>query len=63
MRFTQNEGLPRGSCRCRTNAYIAGECTDVGSDIFNRGLCLPSDIKITAEEQDKIMEIVRSCFD
>lgn len=37
--------------------------TDVGADIFNRGLCLPSDNKMTLEEQDKIIEIVRSCFE
>lgn len=35
----------------------------VGRDIFIRGLCLPSDIKMTAEEQDIIIKIVRSCFD
>lgn len=36
---------------------------DVGSDIFRRGLCLPSDIKMTAEEQEIIIQIVRSCFE
>jgi len=36
---------------------------DVGADVFNRGLCLPSDIKMTAEEQEKIIRIVRSCFE
>ena len=51
-----------GSGRCRTNAYIAGGIKDVGSDIFARGLCLPSDNKMTIEEQEKIIEIVRSCF-
>ncbi len=35
---------------------------DVGMDVFERGLCLPSDNKMTAEEQDTIIEIVRSCF-
>lgn len=35
---------------------------DVGADIFQRGLCLPSDIKMTEEQQDQIIEIVRSCF-
>lgn len=35
---------------------------DMGADIFRRGLCLPSDIKMTAEEQDQVIEIVRSCF-
>ena len=40
-----------------------GKGTNVGADIFARGLCLPSDIKMTEEEQDKIIEIVRSCFE
>lgn len=35
----------------------------VGTDLFERGLCLPSDINMTAEQQDKIIEIVRRCFD
>lgn len=36
---------------------------DVGSDIFRRGLCLPSDIKMTEEQQDMIIEIIKSCFE
>ena len=52
-----------GNGRARTNAYIAGGCADVGADIFDRGLCLPSDNKMTAEEQDIIIEIVRTCFE
>ena len=51
-----------GSGRGRTNAYIAGGCVDVGADIFNRGLCLPSDNKMTPEQQDMVIEIVRGCF-
>ena len=51
-----------GNGRARTNAYIAGGGMDVGMDIFNRGLCLPSDNKMKKEEQDKIIEIVRACF-
>lgn len=51
-----------GDGRGKTNAYIAGESVDVGADIFARGLCLPSDNKITPEEQDKIIAIIRSCF-
>ena len=31
-------------------------------DIFARGLCLPSDIKMTEEEQDLVIEIIKSCF-
>ncbi len=52
-----------GDGRAKTNAYIAGDGTDVGADIFNRGLCLPSDNKMTVEEQDIIIKIVRSCFE
>ena len=52
-----------GNGRARTNAYIAGSAEDVGMDIFNRGLCLPSDNKMTAEQQDRIIEIIRACFE
>lgn len=52
-----------GSGRARTNAYIAGGCEDVGKDVFNRGLCLPSDNKMTKEEQDRIIDVIKSCFD
>lgn len=34
----------------------------VGEDIFNRGLCLPSDIKNTPEDMENIISIVRGCF-
>ena len=51
-----------GDGRAQTNAYIEGKSTDVGADIFARGLCLPSDIKMTAEEQGKVIEIVKDCF-
>ncbi len=36
---------------------------DVGMDIFRRGLCLPSDNKMTIEEQDKIIDIIHRCFE
>ena len=52
-----------GSFRARTNAYIDGSVENVGLDIFERGLCLPSDNKMTEEEQDKIIEIIRACFE
>ena len=52
-----------GNGRGRSNAYIdQGEAVDVGADIFERGLCLPSDNKMTAEEQERIIEIIRRCF-
>lgn len=58
-----------GDGRAKTNAYIAGGTAgkdgkplDVGMDIFHRGLCLPSDNKMTIEQQDMVIEIVKSCF-
>lgn len=52
-----------GSGRGNSNAYIESrKCSDVGADIFARGLCLPSDNKMTKEQQDKIIEIIRRCF-
>ena len=61
--FRMNPFVTRdGDGRARTNAYIAGGVEDVGMDIFNRGLCLPSDNKMTADEQDEIIAIIRSCF-
>ena len=61
--YRMHEFITReGSGRCRTNAYIAGGCIDVGADIFERGLCLPSDINMTEEEQNAVIAIVRSCF-
>lgn len=53
----------QGDGRARTNAYIESEYVDVGADIFQRGLCLPSDNKMTVEQQDIIIEIVRRCFE
>ena len=52
-----------GSFRAKTNAYIAGGIENIGLDIFERGLCLPSDNKMTVEEQDKVIEIIRACFE
>ena len=64
--FVTREGNGRG----KTNAYIQGGALgkdgkplDVGMDIFQRGLCLPSDNKMTEEEQNIIIEIIKSCFE
>lgn len=58
-----------GDGRARTNAYLSGGCMgadgrplDVGMDIFERGLCLPSDNKMTAQQQAVVIEMVKSCF-
>ena len=52
-----------GTGRARSNAYIKETgIIDVGADIFDRGLCLPSDNKMTAEQQKTIIDIICSCF-
>ncbi len=56
--FVTVEGNGRG----RSNAYIAGTGVDVGADLFRRGLCLPSDNKMTPEQQDIIIDIIHRCF-
>ena len=57
--FVSVDGITRG----RSNAYIdEGRVSDVGADVFRRGLCLPSDNKMTVEEQEKIIEIIHRCF-
>ena len=47
----------------KNNAFVSSKNgQDVGADIFERGLCLPSDNKMTAAEQDLIIEIIKNCF-
>ena len=52
----------KGNGRAQTNAYIAGEKLDIGADIYERGLCLPSDNKMTKEEQEVIIKLIRRLF-
>ena len=53
-----------GNGRARSNAYIKETgFTDVGADIFERGLCLPSDNKMTPQQQDVIIEVIKKCFE
>lgn len=69
--YRNNEFVTRyGSGRAVTNAYISGgfkgadgNPADVGADIFQRGLCLPSDNKMTESQQARIIDIIRSCFE
>ena len=52
-----------------SNAYIAGgtlgtdgKPLDMGADIFARGLCLPSDNKMTKEQLDRVIAVCESLF-
>ena len=61
--FRMNEFVTCGGTgRATTNAYIAGSVFDVGADIFERGCCLPSDNKMTVEQQSVIIELINNCF-
>lgn len=69
--FRSNPFITReGNGRAKTNAYNSkvvkgqdGNPLDVGMDIFERGLCLPSDNKMTEEEQNRIIEVIKACFE
>ena len=53
----------QGNGRARTDAYVAGEApVDVGADIFRRGLCLPSDNKMTPAQQQVVIDLIHRCF-
>ena len=59
-----------GNGRAKTNAYISGGAVgedgkplDVGVDIFHRGLCLPSDNKMSIGQQNEIIKVIRACFE
>ena len=68
--YRMNDFINRcGSGRAGTNAYLPecklgkdGKPLDVGMDLFHRGLCLPSDNKMTIKQQERIIEAVRACF-
>lgn len=57
--FVTAEGNGRG----RNKFYIADNGINVGADIFKRGLCLPSDNKMTVEQQEIVMDIIHRCFE
>lgn len=52
-----------GNGRGRSNANVAGRSIDVGMDIFERGLCLPSDNKMDLRQQGVVIEIIKKCFE
>lgn len=62
--FKDSDFITRyGSVRNLPEMGEDGKPTDIGRDIFSRGLCLPSDNKLTPENQDVIIEIIKSCFE
>ena len=60
--FFTAEGLYTSEKNCNIGVGENTQPVGVGEDIFNRGLCLPSDIKNTAEDMERIIEIVSSQF-
>lgn len=61
--YRMNEFVTRdGNGRARSNAYIESDVKDAGADIFGCGVCLPSDNKMTEEEQNIVLEVIHRCF-
>ena len=46
----------------KAHDYITAGGKSVNEDIFARGLCLPSDVKMTEEEQTFVIETIKKCF-
>ena len=46
----------------KDNDFISAYDKPVDEDIFARGICLPSDIKMTVEEQNFVIEVIKDCF-
>lgn len=46
----------------KNNDFIYVEKKPVDEEIFSRGLCLPSDIKMTDEEQNRVITAIGKCF-
>lgn len=53
---------PNGFVTASDGVNTADSTCGTGADIFRRGLCLPSDNKMTEEQQDRIIEIIKRCF-
>lgn len=57
--FVTVNGMSRGN----SDAYIErGESREVTADLFHRGVCLPSDNKVTTLQQDTVLDIIHRCF-
>ena len=61
--FFTKDGLCTADKDCNIGVWENDAPDSVGADIFNRGLCLPSDIKNTAEDMDRIIGIIRGLFE
>lgn len=46
----------------KDNEFVSIDKRNNSKDIFERGLCLPSDIKMTKEEQQRVIDLVKECF-
>ncbi|MDM8108666.1 DegT/DnrJ/EryC1/StrS family aminotransferase, partial [Phascolarctobacterium faecium] len=46
----------------KNNDFIMAENRAVSEDIFARGICLPSDNKMTKQQQGIVIEIIKGLF-
>ena len=42
--------------------YVTAGDSSVSDDLFNRGVCLPSDTKMTMEDVDRVCDVIRKVF-
>lgn len=62
--YRMHEFITRsGNGKATTDTYTDGAGVDVGMDLFDRGLCLPSDNKMTEEQQERIIDVIKACFE
>lgn len=58
--YRNHEFISVDGGRCAFNRVT--ESVDEGRSLFDQGVCLPSDIKMTVEEQERIIEIIYACY-
>ena len=46
----------------KENDFVKVKENAVSEDLFERGVCLPSDTKMTVEEQDRVIEIIKNLW-
>lgn len=46
----------------KDNGFVTAGGEKVNEDLFSRGLCLPSDIKMTAEQQQTVIDLIKNMF-
>ena len=46
----------------KNNKYVNIDNNDISAELFDRGLCLPSGSSLSVKDQNRVIDIVLSCF-